>query len=148
MRNGALTTGKNTCNSRPVDILGVQFVPGTGCRYCGNFCVDPPTQLKPASSAGQPKTVLLISSYCPSLILSWESRRIGSTPRSTKGARATGPAMVMRYSKFPTRLKSPPGKTIWSKGTGMVYAPCRGLAGFLGTIEPSGLRNWIEVVFG
>src|ERR1700678_1566267 len=120
MRNGALTTGKNTCNSRPVDILGVQFVPGTGWRYCGNFCVDPPTQLKPTSRAGQPKTVLLIKSYWVSLIFNWEGLRIGSTPISTNGAKATGPAMVMRYSKLPTKLKSPPGKTIWSSGTGTV----------------------------
>ena len=30
MRKGAFTTGKNTCNSSPVDILGVQLVPATG----------------------------------------------------------------------------------------------------------------------
>src|ERR1700674_3037646 len=120
MRKGALTTGKKTCNSRPVDILGVQLVPGTGLRNCETFCVDPPTQFSPTSSAGQPKNVLLIRSNCPLLILSCEFLRIGSTPKSRNGARATGPAIVIRYSRLATTLKSPPGKTIWSRGTGIV----------------------------
>src|ERR1022692_646950 len=110
MRNGALTTGKNTCNSSPVDILGVQFVPLTGLRNCENFCLVPPTQFRAMSTAGQPKTTLLIKSNCPELILNCEFLRIGSMPKSTNGARETGPAMVIRYSELATTLKSPPGK--------------------------------------
>src|ERR1700690_655427 len=124
MRNGALTTGRNTCNSSPVDILGVQLVPLAGLRNWENFCLDPPTQFRPMSRAGQPKTALLIKSNCPELILNCESLRIGSTPKSTNGAKDTGPAMVIRYSALATTLKSPPGKTIWSSGTGTEYPPC------------------------
>src|SRR5579863_2267308 len=120
MRNGAFTTGKNTCSSKPVDILGVQLVPATGFRNWEKACFDPPMQFKPMSTAGQPNTVALIKSNCPLLIFNWESLRMGSTPKSTNGATATGPAIVIRYSALLTRLKSPPGKTIWFSGTGTV----------------------------
>src|SRR5258708_31618412 len=63
---------------------------------------------------------------------------MGSMPASTKGGIATGPAIVMEYSRFDDTLMSPPGNTIWSTGMGMVQFPCRGLAGFLGTGVPSG----------
>src|SRR3984957_1888623 len=128
MRNGALTTGKNTCSSSPVDILGTQLVLPKVERFCEKsgksfelpgFC--PPTQLKVIGScAGQPKTVPLIRFCSEELIRSCEFLRMGSMPTSMNGASATGPAMVMRYSKLVTKLASPPGKTICSTGTGMV----------------------------
>src|SRR5439155_374816 len=147
-RNGALTTGRNTCSSRPVDILGIQFVLPTSCKFCENFSVCPPTQFKATSNCGQPNTVVLISVNCPELIRSWEFLIIGSTPKSTNGASATGPAMVKRYSRFPTRLRSPPGNTICSAGTLIVYGPSRGLLGSFGTTDPSGLRSTTVEVFG
>src|SRR5579871_4924061 len=120
MRNGALMTGRKTCNSKPVDMRGVQLVPATGFRYCakagivepGAPGVCPPMQFKPMSNAGQPKDVLLIKSSWDALTFNWDVRMIGSTPKSTKGAIATGPAMVIRYSALVTILKSPPGNTI------------------------------------
>src|ERR1035437_1623096 len=73
---------------------------------------------------------------------------IASMPVSTKGAIATGPAMVMRYSRFVHTLRSPPGNTIWSTGIGTVQLPSRGLAGFLGTGVPSGLVSVITLELG
>src|SRR6516164_1882665 len=120
MRNGALITGNITCSSRPVDIRGCQFVPGAGFKYGENVSVWPPTQLNPASSAGQPKIVLLMVLSCPLLIFNCEGRRIGSIPMSMNGATVTGPTTVIRYSTFPNKFKSPPGCTIESIGTGIV----------------------------
>ena len=65
-----------------------------------------------------------------------------------KGAIATGPAIVMRYSRFVHTLRSPPGNTIWSTGMGTVQLPSRGFAGFLGTGVPSGLVRVIDVRTG
>src|ERR1035437_6319416 len=73
---------------------------------------------------------------------------IASMPVSTKGAIATGPAIVMRYSRFVHTLRSPPGNTIWSTGIGTVQLPSRGLAGFLGTGVPSGLVSVITLELG
>ena len=114
--------GRNTCTSNPVDILGIQLVELTICRFWENagVCVCPPAQFRAISSAGQPNTVLLMSASCPGLMRSCEPRTMGFIPISTKGAKATGPAMVIRYSRFVTRLASPPGNTIRSTGTGMV----------------------------
>src|ERR1035438_5392192 len=69
-------------------------------------------------------------------------------PASTKGTIATGPAIVMRYSRFPNTLRSPPGNTIWSTGIGIVQLPSRGFAGFLGTGVPSGLVSVITLELG
>ena len=67
------------------------------------------SQAKPVVSVGQPNRVLIRVLYWVGLICNCEVRMIGSVPISTKGAMATGPAMVMRYSKLPFRLRSPPG---------------------------------------
>src|SRR5579863_63216 len=122
MRKGALTTGRNICNSRPVDIRGFHVVEPRTCRSCegAGFRIAKPAQLYPASSLGHPKGVLITAEYCCAAICSCERRRMGSMPVSTNGAIATGPAMVMRYSRLVTRLRSPPGKTIWSTGIGTV----------------------------
>src|SRR5437016_13962156 len=77
-----------------------------------------------------------------------EFLRIGLMPISTNGASATGPAIVIRYSRLVTTLVSPPGKTIRCSGSGIVYAPRRGLLGSLGTIEPSGLLRLITLLSG
>src|SRR5579863_4475639 len=122
MRKGALTTGRNICSSRPVDILGFQVVEPSTCKSCegAGFRIADPVQLYPASSLGHPKGVLITAEYCCCAICNSERRTMGSMPVSTNGAIRTGPAMVMRYSKLVTRLRSPPGKTIWSTGMGMV----------------------------
>src|SRR6202021_3086803 len=54
----------------------------------------------------------------------------------------------MRYSKFVTRLRSPPGKVIWSTGIGMVKFPRRGFCAFFRTGVPSGLVSVIEPTLG
>ena len=54
----------------------------------------PPAQFRAISSAGQPKTVVLMSASCPGLIRSCDPLTMGFMPTSTKGASATGPAMV------------------------------------------------------
>jgi hypothetical protein len=105
-------TGSIICSSRPVDILGVQFVPESGFRKGENVILVPPTQFSATSSCGHPKMVLLMSFNCPEATRSCDWRRMGTTPRSANGARATGPTIVIRYSALVTRLKSPPGKTI------------------------------------
>src|SRR5271168_1624279 len=158
-------TGRKTCNSRPVDIRGVQFVPDTGVRYCPNGGMDeprppgscPPVQLKPISSAGQPKDVLLMSCCCDSLILGCDGRKMGSMPRSAKGAMATGPAMVMRYSRLPMTLKSPPGVVSCWYGIGMLmqlvaHVPLEltptGKLGLAGTNAPVGFRRATDWALG
>src|SRR5260370_33972064 len=73
---------------------------------------------------------------------------MGSLHASTNGAIATGPAIVMRYSRFVHTLRSPPGNTIWSTGIGTVQFPNRGLAGFLGTGVPSGFVRVITFELG
>src|ERR1700722_3657298 len=87
-------------------------------------------------------------SYCTWAICNCEGRRIESMPVSTNGAMATGPAIVMRYSRFDQALKSPPGNTIWSTGMGIVQFPWRGFDGFLGTGDPSGLVRVITLELG
>src|SRR5215469_8209078 len=113
-------TGSMTCNSRPVDILGVQLVPGAGFKYGEKESCSPPTQLKATSRVGQPYKVLLIWLSWPLLMRNCDVLTMGSTPKSTKGAKVTGPMMVMRYSVLLTRLKSPPGCTMVATGNGMV----------------------------
>ena len=78
--------GRNTCNSSPVDMRGIQLVDCTICRFCenGGFCACPPVQFRAISSAGQPNTVLLISASCPSLMRNCDPRMMGSTPKSDK----------------------------------------------------------------
>src|SRR5437016_5376097 len=152
MRNGALMTGSIICNSRPVDMRGVQFVPETGVRNGENGCpvtglpLDPPTQFSPTSNAGHPNTVLLMSFSWPDAIRNCDCRRIGTTPTSMNGARATGPTIVMRYSTLLTKLKSPPGNTICWMGMGIVYGPARGFLGSFGTAEPSGFTRGITAL--
>src|ERR1035437_11123550 len=145
MRKGALTTGRNICSSMPVETRGLQFVEPKTCRFWEGFGFRmlPPWQLYPAASVGHPKGVPTTWSYCTVAICSCEGRRIGSMPESMKGAIATGPAIVIRYSRFVHTLRSPPGNTIWSTGIGTVQLPSRGLAGFLGTGVPSGLVSEI-----
>src|SRR5246127_245753 len=98
----------------PVEARGFQFVADSTCKSCegGGFNICPPRQLKPASSCAQPKGVEITCSYCSDAICSCEGRTIEFSPRSKKGAMATGPAIVMRYSRFPQMLRSPPGNTI------------------------------------
>ena len=72
----------------------------------------PPVQAKAESSVGQPNRVFTRVLYWVKFVCNCEVRMIGSTPASIKGAMATGPAMVMRYSKLPFRLRSPPGVRI------------------------------------
>ena len=55
-----------------------------------------------------------------SAVRSWDLRTIGFIPISTNGAIATGPAIVMRYSTFATKLVSPPGITMLCTGIGTV----------------------------
>src|SRR5208282_2345040 len=153
MRKGALTTGSMVCNSSPVDIRATQFVPGTGLRFgemggrplVPSFC--PPRQLKAVLKIGQPNRSFCRMLNWIGLICNCEERRIGSVPMSTKGAMATGPAMVMRYSTLAFRLKSPPGVTSCWYGTGIfqqlpAHAPeefiCTGNRGLAGTNVPSG----------
>src|SRR5208282_927561 len=103
MRKGALTTGRNVCNSSPVDMRATQLVPGTEVRCCemeGRPLVPsscPPWQEYAVVSVGQPYRVLCKFWNSTGLICNCEVRRMGSVPKSTKGATATGPAMVMRY---------------------------------------------------
>src|SRR5208282_4087801 len=160
MRKGALTTGSMVCNSSPVDIRTVQLVPGTGLRYCGMLLmVWPPEHAYDVwgPRIGQPNSVLCRVSYWTGLICNCEVRRIGSTPVSTKGAMATGPAMVMRYSKLPCRLRSPPGVTSWRNGTGILkqllaHAPeavtPTGKRGLAGTKVESAFRSATAWVLG
>src|SRR5450756_1012414 len=125
MRKGALTTGSMVCNSIPVDMRTIQFVPGTGLRYCEKVplgSVAPPLQTYPLpgpGGIGQPKMVFSKFWNWIGLTCNCEVRRIGSMPASTKGAMATGPAMVMRYSALAFRLRSPPGVTSCRYGTGI-----------------------------
>src|SRR5450759_4084033 len=148
MRKGALTTGSIVCNSIPVDMRTAQLVPGAGVRFFEKVLIlCPPVQAKAVSSCGQPNRVFLRVSNWTGLICNCEVRRIGSMPMSTKGAMATGPAMVMRYSKLPCRLRSPPGVTSCWNGTGifqqlLAHAPEElvntGNRGLAGTNDPSG----------
>src|SRR5208283_3002487 len=107
MRKGAFRTGNIVCNSSPVDIRTTQLVPGTALRFCegrgrpGVPSFTPPTQAYAEFSCGQPNSVLIRVSYWKMLVCNCDGRRIGLTPMSTKGAMATGPAMVMRYSRLP-----------------------------------------------
>src|SRR5690349_9648053 len=114
---------------------GFQFVELNTCNWFEGrgFRMLPPWQLYPASSSGQPNDVLITCWYCAWAICNCEGLTMASMPESTNGTIATGPAMVMRYSRFPHVLRSPPGNTIWSTGIGIVQLPCRGLDGFLGT---------------
>src|SRR6266567_6004916 len=145
MRKGALITGSMTCNSSPVDMRGTQLVPGTALRYRENLRVWVPVQFPAGSRFGQPKGVLRSWSNWALAICNCEGRMMGETPESRKGAMATGPAMVTRYSRFPLRPMSPPGVTSCWKGTGMVQQLILemrqelGLFLNLGTGEPSGL---------
>src|ERR1700674_354030 len=151
MRKGALTTGSIVCNSMPVDIRATQLVPGTGLRSRGMPLIfAPPVQAKAESSVGQPNRVLIRVLYWVKFVCNCEVRIIGSAPISTKGAMATGPAMVMRYSKLPFRLRSPPGVTSWLYGTGifqqlLAHPPeefvCTGNRGLAGTNVPSAFRR-------
>src|SRR5713226_9153110 len=156
MRKGALMTGKNTCSSTPVDILGIQFVLPKTCNNWEKVCLLPPTQFRAISRLGQPKRVFSMSLNCPELIRNCEFLRMGLTPTSINGATATGPAMVIRYSRLVTKLRSQPGKTICSNGMGMVYLgqsgliglPQSGLLGSFGTTEPSGLVSAMTPLLG
>ena len=60
-------------------------------------------------------------------------------PVSTKGTIATGPAIVMRYSRFVNTLRSPPGKhdLVHRNGHGPVPQPRVG--GILGNRGPVGI---------
>src|SRR5436309_3102476 len=93
------------------------------------------------STEGHPKGKSFNAASWPALIRSCEFLSTGSNPKSTNGAIATGPAMVILYSALLTRLKSPPGNEIWSTGTRTVYAGLNGLLGSRGTVDPSGLRR-------
>src|SRR6266852_3848530 len=157
MRKGALTTGSMVCNSIPVDMRTTQLVPGTGLRFGEKVffgSLAPPLQVKPLpayGASGQPKNVSFKVWNWNWLICNCELRRIGSTPASTKGAMATGPAMVMRYSRLPFKLRSPPGVTSCRYGIGILTqlltgtqlplasGPTGGPAGFLGTNAPVGV---------
>src|SRR5450755_189824 len=106
MRKGAFTTGSMVCNSIPVDIRTTQLVPGTGLRFRdgrGRPFVPsfiPPLHVNPLAAeggSGQPKKVFTRVLYWVKFVCNCEVRIIGSVPISTKGAMATGPAMVMRY---------------------------------------------------
>src|ERR1051325_3999366 len=107
-------TGRNICNSRPVEIRGFQFVAESTCKYFEGvgFKMLPPAQLKPASSVGQPKGVPTTWSYCCRAICNCDGLTMESIPLSINGASETVPAMVIRYSRFVHTLKSPPGNTI------------------------------------
>ena len=140
--------GSNTSNSKPVDIRGVQFVSLASGRVDPNFSNSLPTQLKAASRAGQPYRVVFNRVTCCGVMRNCESRTTGSSPISTNGARTTGPAIVIWYSKLVTKLASPPGNTICSMGIGTVQAPRSGLLGFLGIGEPSGFCRVIDPRLG
>src|SRR5580704_2413382 len=117
MRNGALITGRNTWSSSPVDIRGRQLVEPSTCRFCegDGFKTLPRAQVLAVAvcnSVGHPTGVPITVSYCTCAICTCDGRRIGSMPVSTNGAIATGPTMVMRYSRLVTTLKSPPGNVI------------------------------------
>src|SRR5215467_7081086 len=152
MRKGAFTTGRNICSSSPVDTRGAQFVEFNTCRNCDGFGFSRLPGVHPVavvgSRFGQPNCVLTTWSYCCDAICSCERRTIGSIPASMKGATATGPAIVMRYSKLPHALKSPPGNTIWSIGIGTLTAPRPGLLGSFNTGLPSGLVRVIAPALG
>src|SRR5260221_4204426 len=149
MRKGAFTTGKNTCNSMPVEALGCQLDPPTMFNLCEKLSFGQARHWPlTGSTAGQPKGNSVSAANWPGLIRNCEPLRIGSKPKSTKGAIATGPAIVILYSMFETRFKSPPGKEIWSTGTRTVYAGPNGLLGSLGTVDPSGLRSVIVEAVG
>src|SRR6266478_4565641 len=154
MRKGALTTGSIVCNSMPVDRRATQLVPGTGLRSRGMPLIfAPPVQAKAESSVGQPNRVFIRVLYWVKFVCNCEVRMIGSAPISIKGAMATGPAMVMRYSRLPFRLRSPPGVTSCRYGIGiftqlltgtqlpLASDPTGGPAGFLGTNAPVGFRR-------
>src|ERR1035438_5709121 len=153
MRKGALTTGSIVCNSIPVDMRTTQLVPGTGLRFGEKVfgsSLWPPAHTKAVFRLGQPYWVLISVLNCTGLICNCEARRIGSTPASTKGAIATGPAMVIRYSRLPFMLRSPPGVTSCWYGTGifqqlLTHAPEElvktGNLGLAGTKVPSWFRR-------
>src|SRR6185437_17181160 len=134
--------GRNTCNSRPVDARGCQFEAPTTFNSCEklNFCVPKHWPLI-GSTDGHPKGSWLSPANWPELIRNCDFLTIGSNPKSKNGAIATGPAIVILYSAFETRLRSPPGNVIWSTGTRTVYGGLSGLLGSRGTIELSGLRR-------
>src|ERR1700752_5313177 len=123
-------------------MLTFQFVLFSTVRSFDGFCPRnwgkvwvPGHVVSEGSSVGQPKGVLIRLVDCCGAICNCDGRRIGSTPASTKGASATGPTIVIRYSRLLTRLRSPPGKTIWFIGIVMVQIllPTAGLLGSLGT---------------
>src|SRR5216683_1061063 len=121
MRNGAFTTGRKTCNSTPVEARGCQLVPPRIERFWLNVIFRVPKHvLKNGSSSGQPYGVLLMAVNWPLLMRNCDRLKMGSNPKSKKGAIATGPAMVIRYSALETRLRSPPGNVIWSTGMGIL----------------------------
>src|SRR5205807_7337078 len=88
----------------------------------------PPTHWK-ATSAGQPKGVVLSWLSESGEIRNCDWRRAKFIPKSAKGASVTGPNMRMRYSKLLKKLVSPPGKVTVVAGTGTVTLPRRELAG-------------------
>src|SRR5580698_8349924 len=98
-------TGRNICSSRPVDILGFQLVSPSTDKVCDGDgdSVWPGVQVLAVAvctSSGQPNGVPTTDSNCTCAICNCDGRRMGSIPASTKGASATGPTMVMRYSRF------------------------------------------------
>src|SRR5450755_1386534 len=131
---------------------GTQLVPGTGLRSLEKFVIVCPCSQAYVTGlcSGQPKRVFTSVLYCTGLICNCELRRMGSTPKSTKGAIATGPAMVIRYSRLPCRLRSPPGVVSCWYGTGifqqlLTHCPeelvTAGNRGFEGTKLPSWFRS-------
>src|SRR5580698_10791587 len=96
MRKGALTTGRNICNSSPVDILGRQLVEPRTCKSCDGrgFNTAPGEQVLAVAvcdSKGHPTCVPITSRYCCCAICNCDGRTMGSMPISINGASATGP---------------------------------------------------------
>ena len=114
--------GRMTCNSNPVDMRKMPFVPEIG-RKSAPIGESPipvsvlPWQAKEGVTTGQPK-FKLFNPVVGSLRMFGESRNCDCrntmfTPVSRKAAKVTGPAIGTRYSMLEIRLVSPPGKTSW-----------------------------------
>src|SRR5690348_6856335 len=100
--------GKNTCSSSPKEARGCQLDPLSTVRFWEKLSRCAPRHCPlTGSTEGQPNGTWFSDANCPLLIFNCDDLSTGSTPKSTNGAMATGPAIVIRYSALLTRLKSP-----------------------------------------
>ena len=106
--------GISTCSSSPVDIRGFQFVDPSGLMCPLKVIGVPPKHPVPPvkSIPVQPKLVEFKMPSCSGAICNWLGSRMALIPKSVNGAKTTGPAIGMRYSRFVKTWVSPPGKTI------------------------------------